>query len=316
MEELIIKHHKRLGRLSEFVKSSGKSLTLGRGYKNDVILSDHFIAAEQLRFDYEDGKWKLKVLDKTNPVMINNSPVTGDDAVINSGDELMVGRTQLVLLTSDHPVERTRKLIRSSWSSHRWLRIILPILAVLFSVLMGVLSEYLYSSGEIQWGIIFAAGLLYALLMVLWAGGWALAGRVLHHKPNFFLQLLYSALILAGMTVGAFFTGYTEFAFSNRTFGHVVEIGFLVFIFSLLLKVNLKYATVLKRRTLISTLIVALLTTVIISISLLGTSEFSTRPDYSKSVKAPFAKWSSDISMDKYFNSVETQFKRVQEELD
>ena len=37
MEELIIKHHKRFGRLSEFFKSSGKSLTLGRGFNNDVI---------------------------------------------------------------------------------------------------------------------------------------------------------------------------------------------------------------------------------------------------------------------------------------
>lgn len=316
MEELIIKHQRRLGRLSEFFKSSGTSLTLGRGYNNDLILSDHFIAPQQLRFDYQDGQWILKVLDNTNPVLLNDKPVAEDGVVIHSGDELVVGRTQLVLLMNDHPVERTRKLMRSNWLSNPWLRFTLPVLALVFSVLMGVFSEYLYSPVKIQWGIIFAAGLLYALLMTLWAGGWALAGRVLHHKPNFFLQLFYTALILAGMTAGAFFKGYTEFTFSSRTFGSIVEIGFLVFIFSLLLKVNLTYAAEIKRRTLISASVVSILTAVIVSMNLLGAREFSTRPDYSKSVKAPFAKWSSDISVNQYLKGVEGQFKRVQQELE
>lgn len=315
MEELIIKHHKRFGRLSEFFKSSGKSLTLGRGYNNDVILSDHFISPDQIRFDCEDGQWKLKVLDNTNPVVINNHPVAEGEVVIKSGDELMVGRTQLVLFTSDHPVERTRIMIRSNWSSHRWLRVILPILAVIFAVLIGLFSEYLNASEKIQWGVLFAGSLAYVLMIILWAGGWALAGRLLHHKPNFFLQLFYTALILTGMTLGTFFQGYTEFAFSSRTFGSIIEIGFLVLIFSLLLKVNLVYATELKRRGLIAASIVAVLAIAIVSMNLLGTREFSSYPDYSQSVKAPFVKWSSDKSLNKYFNGVDDQFKRLQKEL-
>ena len=315
MEELIIKHHKRFGRLSEFFKSSGKSLTLGRGYNNDVILSDHFISPDQIRFDYEDEQWKLKILDNTNPVMINSNPVAEECVVIKSGDELMVGRTQLVLLTSDHPVERTKKMIRSNWSTHRGLRVIFPILAVIFAVLMELFSEYLVSSGKIQWGVLFAGSLAYVLVITLWAGGWALAGRLLHHKPNFFPQLFYTALILTGMTLGTFFEGYAEFTFSSRTFGSIIEIGFLVLMLSLLLKVNLNYATELKRRGLIATSIVAVLAIAIVSMSLLGEREFSSRPDYSKSVKAPFVNWSSDKSLNKYFNGVDDQFERLEEEL-
>lgn len=315
MEALIIKHSKRSGRLSEFIKSTGTSLTLGRGFNNDVILSDHFISPEQLRFDYEEEEWKLKVLDNTNPVLINNKPVTEDIVTITSGDELIVGRTQLVLLTSHHPVERTRKIILSNWMSRKGLRITLPVLAVVSSALLAIFSEYLNATGKIRWGEEFAGGLIYVFILTVWAGGWALAGRMLHHKPNFFPQLFFTSLILAGLTIGGMFTGYAEYATSSSGFGNLVEIGFLFFILSLLLKYNLTFATELKRRGLISFSVVAILVLFVVAFGKLNEREFNTRPDYSGSVKPPLAKWSSDKSMENYFNRVDAQFKKLQKEI-
>lgn len=315
MEALIIKHSKRHGRLSEFVKSTGTSLTLGRGFNNDVILSDHFLAPEQLRFDYEDGEWKLKVLDNTNPVLINNKPVTEDTVTITSGDELIVGRTHLVLLTSHHPVEHTRKLILSNWMSRQGLRITLPILAVVISALLAIFSEYLQATGKIHWGEEFAGGLLHGFILTVWAGGWALAGRMLHHKPNFFPQLFFTALILAGLTIGGMFTGYAEYATSSSSFSNLVEISFLLFIFTLLLKYNLTLATELKRRGLISFSVVAILVLFVVAFGQLNEREFNTQPDYSEVVKPPLAKWTSDKSMETYFSRVDAQFKKLQKDI-
>ncbi|MEJ2142191.1 MAG: FHA domain-containing protein [Gammaproteobacteria bacterium] len=315
MEALIIQHSKRPGRLSEFVKSTGTSLTLGRGFNNDVILSDHFIAAQQLRFDYEDGAWRLKVLDNTNPVLINNKPVTEDGVVISSGDELTVGRTQLVLLTSDHPVERTRKLILSNWMSRHGPRIALPIMAVVISALLAVFSDYLQATGKIRWEQQLAGGLLYAFVVTLWAGGWALAGRLLHHKPNFFPQLFAIAVILAGFTIASLFTGYVEYATASSSFGNLVEMGFLLFIITLMLKYNLTFATELKRRGLVSFSVVALLMLFVVVLNQLEQREFNSWPEYSEVVKPPFAKWTSDESLDTFFSEVDRQFTKLQKQM-
>jgi hypothetical protein len=313
MEKLIIQQSRRYGRISEFVKSSGTSLTLGRGFNNDVILSDHFIAPEQLRFDYMDGKWNLKVLDDTNPVLINNKPINGDETSITSGDELIVGRTHLVLLLSNHPVERTRSLILSNWMANHRLRMVLPIIAVVVSIMVAMLTDYQETSDEVRWGEMFAGGLFFGFLLIIWAASWALAGRLLRHKPNFFPQLFYTALIMAVLTVGTLFSGYAEYATSSSGFGSVIETTFLVLIFTVLLKYNLKFATELKRRGLTSFSLVAVLALFVIMISYLEEKEFSALPEYSKVIKPPLAKWATDKPVDSYLNDLDTKFSELQE---
>ncbi|MDH5572042.1 MAG: FHA domain-containing protein [Gammaproteobacteria bacterium] len=308
MERLIIKQGRRHGRLSEFIKSTGDTLTLGRGFNNDITLSDHYIAAEQIRFEYHDGQWKIALLDNTNPVLINDKQINNDGTVVNNGDRLTIGRTELVLLLSNHPLERTRKLMLSNWMYHNGLRIILPLLMLLVSGLLAILTEYQGIADKIRWGQLAIGGLAYILIVVFWAGGWALVGRLLRHQPNFFAQLFYTALLLACLTIGMMFQGYTEYATMNSIIGKTVEWGFLLIIISMLLKFNLSYASELKNRGQVSVLIVAVSILCAILMTYLGQRDFSTKPDYSDTLKPPLAKWSSDKSIDAYMQDVRTQF--------
>jgi hypothetical protein len=311
MEKLIIQQSKRQGRLSEFVKSTGETFTLGRGFNNDVILSDHFIAAEQIRFYYEQDQWKIKVLDDTNPVLLNDKAINDDGAIIESGDQLTVGRTHLVLLLSNHEIEHTRTLMLSNWMFHKGLRITLPIVMLLISALLAMFTDYQEITGKVHWGQLAGGGLAYVFFIVLWAGCWALVGRLLRHKPNFFAQLFYTSLMMTVLNVGMLFSGYAEYATTNNIFGYLIEGVFWLFLLSVLLKYNLTYATELKRRGWISFSVVAVLMVFSFSMSYLQERDFKSYPDYSKTIKPPLAKWSSDISLEVYMQDIDIQFDEL-----
>lgn len=311
MEKLIIQQNRRHGRLSEFIKSEGDTLTLGRGLNNDVILSDHFVAEEQIRFVHEDGQWKLKLLDDTNPVLINNKPVE-NEVVITSGDNLNVGRTHLKLLLSNHSIERTRKLMLSNWMYHKVFQYVFPVIMLLASILLVIFSDYQETTSKVRWGQLVGDGLGYMLFIVFLAGCWALVGRLLRHKPNFFIQLFYISLMLSVLSIAMLFTGYVEYATTYETLGYIFEWGILLFILGVLLKYNFTYATELKKRSLVSFTVIAVSMLFIVAIDYLEKRDFTARAEYSKTVKPPLAKWSSDMSVDNYLQIVESRFSELE----
>lgn len=313
MEKLIVQHSRRHGRLSEFVKSSGETLTVGRGFDNDVILSDHFVDEQQLRFEYKEGQWYLKLLGTTNPVVLNNKPVSLEEIPINSGDQLTVGRTNLILLLSNHPLEQTRKMMLQNWMYHKVLRLALPLGMLLLAALLSVFVDYQAISGKVLWGQLAANGLVFMLMITVWAGVWALIGRLLRHKPYFLTQLYFTAMMMALLSAGMLFNGYVEYITSSRMLKYLVEWGFLLVIFSLTLKYNLSYATDLKKRGTISFSMIAIFMLFIFLMGHLQKREFSTEPEYSRTLKPPFANWSSNKTVTVYLQDLDEQFKKLDE---
>jgi hypothetical protein len=285
-------------------------MTLGRGFNNDIILSDHYIAPEQLRFFIENGSWKLRVLDFTNTVLINDNPVS-NDTVIEHGDKLTVGRTHLVLLLSDHSIERTRKLVVSNWMNDKRHRRALPFVMLLIASLAAVFTEYQAIAGKIRWGQLVASGLSNAVVVTLWASSWALVGRLLRHKPNFREQLFYTALMGSVFSLGVLFEGYAEYTSTSEIFGLIIEWGFLFAILGTLLRYNLSFSTILKKRGWISYSVVGLLLAVTFSLQHLQQPDFSAQPEYSATLKPPLAKVSSDTSIDSYLQDIENQLERT-----
>lgn len=315
MEKLIIHMDKRLGRISEYFKSPGDTFTIGRGLNCELILSDHFISPEQVKFQRDEQGWSMQVLDQTNPVLINNQPVADTGTRIVSGDVLTMGRTHLTLLLSNHSVEKTKKLIGSNWDTGGSKRYLVPFIVLAVAVILGMISEYMSSVSKVNWDKELSGGMLYALILIIWAGAWALAGRLLKHRPNFLLQLFYTSLVMGLSTIGAFFAGYTEYITTSSGFASVIETGFIILIFSVLLKYNLMYATELKRCGTIAFSFVTALTLFTITMSLLEQRDFSSVPDYSGVVKPPFAKIASGTSEAVLLESIGKQFELVSKEV-
>jgi hypothetical protein len=316
MDELIIQVGTRQGRLAEIVECKGEAVTLGRSFVNNVVLTDPYVAPEQIRIDKEGEKWVIKILDDTNPVLLNGSPVEEDGAVLNSGDKLTVGRTHLSVFSKDHKFESTRKLLFSSWLYHNRLGPLLPVLAVLFASFLSAFNDYLDLPKSIEYRPFISEALVFVFFVSLWAALWALVGRLLRHQLHFFANLLFTAIMVSFYIMVAPLGEYIEYLSGSLMLSNLYNsFVFLVFL-TLLLKFNLSLSSHLKNSGVVA--FSASLTLLLLSygVNELKQEEFSANAEYADKLKPPFAKFGDDQPIDEYISGFEDQFFELEDLLE
>ncbi|MBL4865939.1 MAG: FHA domain-containing protein [Pseudomonadales bacterium] len=317
MESLVIRLGLRHGRLTEFVKVKADSLSVGRALKNDLVLSDPFVAAEQVRFFRTEEGWNMEVMDFTNPVMVNDEPVNNKHPcfLIGSGDNLILGRTHLILLAEDHPTDATRAMVFSRWLHNSMLRPLIPLLMLTLACLISGLSEYSILMTEFKWVNMAMTSLIIVLAGIGWAGQWALAGRILHHQPHFFAQPFYTSLVLAAISLVGLVEGYIEYM-TNSVLMEDIFIQVCVFILvAALLKYNLSYATHIHQKWMIAFAVTGIGAVVIFSFVKFSESDFKASPEYSQVLRPPIVKILGNQSVDEFMIELEDHFEIVELEI-
>lgn len=304
MDTLIVQVLGRGARGPALVRGSGDVLRLGRGFGNEIVLDDPFVAAEQLRFVRGEGGWQAEILDRTNAVLLNGEAVRDATFAVRSGDHLTIGRTDLALYAEDHPVEPPRRLVFSSWfATHR----IGPWFAlgtlVLFCGLDAAL-EYLFQSTDLEWRKHAYGALFSAVFVSGWAGLWALVGRAIRHQPQYFVHLLISSWVMLGTTCLLPLAPFTAFTSSSAEAGQAMVYGVAVFSFSVLLGFNLFFATNLRHTARVALAVSLLLA----GLHFLGDryeeAEFQARPTYARTVLPPFLHVTGEETIDDFIAQV------------
>jgi len=316
MDALIVQIGHRHGRISEFFKSTGDTVTAGRGFSNDIILADPHVAPDQVKFRYVDDVWVMDVVDETNPVLINGSPVSGDNIRIHSGDKIILGRTNLTVFAESHRVDKTRRIFLENWIHHARITAIYPLLAVLLAIGFELLSDYQQYATTIKYDKLLYDSLIMVFMLFVWAGGWALIGRLLRHQPYFMAQLFFVALIFSLSSISEPLATYMEYISSSASVGDILQWGLTLLFFVALIKYNLSLSTNLTNSTLVAFLVSVSLLIFTYSLVSLQKDSFNTYPVYSRTMKPPFARMlSHNDSIDVYMASVEHQFDRLEDEL-
>ncbi|NMP30463.1 FHA domain-containing protein [Thalassotalea sp. M1531] len=99
--EEISKGHKLIGRH----KYAQSSVHIGRGYHNDIIVSDPHVCAEHLTIDYDGEHWKINDLNSVNGSFIGQGKQAANGHIVNSGDVISIGNSQIRLIFPNHPVD-------------------------------------------------------------------------------------------------------------------------------------------------------------------------------------------------------------------
>ncbi len=73
---------------------TGEQVTIGRIPDNDIVLDDVTVSRRHAVLANESGEWIVRDLRSLNGTYLNHARV--DEAVINHGDELQVGKYRLV----------------------------------------------------------------------------------------------------------------------------------------------------------------------------------------------------------------------------
>jgi hypothetical protein len=307
VDRLNVQVASRGSRPLELVRSCGERLSIGRAYGNDVILADPYVAPQQLLFERGEDGWRVRVLDRTNEVCLNGRALAENVEPLRSGDRLTVGRSELVVYADDHPVEATRRLLLAPGNGRWRAGPAVAFAALALVCTFDVVTEFYATSSDLEWRRYAYAGLFYAALLTIWAGLWAVAGRLLRHQPHFSAQLLATVAVSFGLSLVYPAADYLDFLTGSALVGqcayYVIGLGDL----TLLLRANLLLATNLRHAGLAALCVAGMAVGLVFAAQRFAQEDFDPEPTYSSVVKPPFAHVTRDLSVDEFLARVRSK---------
>ncbi len=292
-------------------------VTVGRGYTNDIVLSDPHISPQHLRLNATDQGWAIEDLNSLNGVQVVCK--RGDiDGVFASGSEIKIGRTRLRIVATDHAVEQTKLLHRLELESSRLnrLAIWLPLFIAVF--ITELLAIYVTTAVAWEWKNVIPMLLGAQLVILAGALFWALVGRLIRHESHLLGQ--YSLILLATLLFSAtdWLLVTLNYNVNLLLFGeHIQRLTSLAIVF-VLLSANLALATNLsvRSRWITSACCVGLLVTIGLVVEMRRWGEFSPFPEYSSTLQPPALLFASGRSGDAFLNSADDLFARADKNIE
>jgi hypothetical protein len=182
---------------------AGSQLSIGRGYDNDVIIDDPYVAAQHLRVFRDDtGVLVVEDLGSINGMFLDAGKIRQTRLIVDGNRLIRVGQTWLRIRETNHRVapERILPRRRRTWS-------------VLLAVLLGLaiwgveaLEVWLTQISEPRPSSYLQPLLIVTAGLVAWVGLWSLLSRIFSGHGGFLRHL-----IIASLGVLAFLV-YQEFA--------------------------------------------------------------------------------------------------------
>jgi hypothetical protein len=257
-------------------RCAGSEIRIGRGYDNDVVLDDPYVAPQHLRIRRnEAGTWVAEDLGSANGLFLEQGGDKFGWVEIDGNRPIRIGHTYLRLRESGHAVAPERAYQRPS---RLW-----PALAVLGAMLVAIEigANWLGETSEPRLSPYLVSVLTVALFLAVWTASWSVLARIFSGQARFERNLL---IALAGAVIYSLyreFAGFAGFAFSWRGLASYQYIG----VWSLVAAVCFLHLREVSptRLKLKAGLVVALLATGI-GVQLLNQSELRTGVDRQASV--------------------------------
>jgi pSer/pThr/pTyr-binding forkhead associated (FHA) protein len=314
MDSLVIHSGARHGHVAEVTRSRADQLSVGRGYGNDLIISDVHISPEQVLFVREEEDWILHVLDHTNPVLLNDKILGTEPTLIRSGDKLTLGRTRLGLYSADHPLELTRKLVLSNWIGRYTGSTFIPLLFLLAACLLDLGLSYFESSTDLVWKDYAYSVLFMGVVVVAWAGLWSLAGRLIRHQHHFGLHLMAASATYALLTLLTLASIYFFYPVHSTLIEDVAAWMCTFVALTVVIRLNLLLATHVERPLPVAALFSAVTLAVWFGLIQLGDSDnFQYTPEYSKTLKPPILNVGPTTTSDEYFSALVQEINKAED---
>ena len=190
----------RSGRVVERHVIARATARLGRGYDNDIILTDPYAAPHHVQLTNDMEGLAVDVLDGDAHTQFGHEQLEVGRKPLPSGAELTIGRTHLRVFRTDHAVPPALPFARlDQWldtlATPRWIGVFALLSAVVTVGSSHVRSFHVLSYADVALGVasVFA-------LIVLWALVWSLVTRVSRGEPRFFHHVL-AALVFVLLQV-------------------------------------------------------------------------------------------------------------------
>ena len=315
MEKVIIEiiHANRLRK--EYKVFNSLPVRIGRGFDNDIIISDPYLSENHAVINREAGEegWFIEDLNSRNGLYSVKDKKNVVRADINSGDIFEIGKTRICVMSSAHSVPPALPIVRMSKFLTKISR---PVSVCLLSVLMLLVfavSGYLESHDEVQQTAIIMGCIGVYLAILAWCGIWALIGRIIKSRSQFATQLAVTCLFFILTMPLEIFNEVVNYATRSTLFSELIETLFYGIFVAVLLFYNLSIATNLSAIKKHATILVIVL--IIMMMETLSfydnRNEFRNHPEYNASLKPVFFKLRSSKTVDVFLKDSEKVFQKM-----
>jgi hypothetical protein len=200
--EILSRHRDVVSR----VRIAGEEATIGRGYDNDVIVDDPYVAARHLRVSCNAaGELVAEDLGSANGTFLDGSKDRITRLATDGARPLRIGQTLLRVRTGDYAVEPERRVLGEQGA--------LPtaMVAALTVVVLGfvMLRVWLAQTGEPRLSNYMTPLLTLSGVVLVWVGIWALVSRLLAGRAQFSHNLV---IALVGFLVTLIYNEFAKYA--------------------------------------------------------------------------------------------------------
>lgn len=318
--EIIVEVLARHGRIRERYKLQGTEFRLGRGYQNDVILSDPYVCPLHLLLKYDPEECHWKIVDESTR---NGSWLVGEGRlqhphILRSGDEFDLGETRVRLLLPHHEVSATRTLPRGRALAD-YLASPLTAIALLVSTLgLFAFVQYLGQGKETKLQELLLQALMFLAVPFIWACVWGLIGRVAVHDTRFSFHLSLGSLLVVTLLLLSLVTEYLGYGFSNDGLMIWLESLGEGALMALFLLAGLKMATRIRRvgRWLVANSIAWSIVGITVLTYVVKSDPYENQAHMSFALKPPFAQWQRSMSLDDFMTTLDVTFTELEPDQD
>jgi hypothetical protein len=205
--ELLDRH----GHVEQRVTLNGNGLRIGRAYDNDLILDDVHVSPHHAVITESGGRWLLRDLNSVNGIRVGATPRRVSELALDGQQMFTLGVSPLRYQPLDAVVPEAVPL-RERRHLHRGIAWALcaPV-ACLAMVGWDALLDSYEAFGALK---LLNAVLIPLVAMLIWAGVWALIGRLLVQRLHFVGHLAVISLGLLFATIFEIVARVAAFAFS------------------------------------------------------------------------------------------------------
>jgi hypothetical protein len=310
MEALIVEIVTRPG-AAEFHKADRYPLRIGRAFDNDLVLADPFVSPHHVVIEPSDEGWIVVDQNSKNGTFTMQGTIARGPVEIKSGGQFLIGRTLVRLWSPAHEVPEAQPLPRRKSRLERTLIPVLAVASICITAAFLMVTGFLETTKQPKLLSLFSNALPLCAFPFLWAGIWASAGFIIRRKSSYGHQLLLANGAFVGITLLTILSEYIDYWTNSVGFADFIQFASMALLGTVLLYVNIRIATGTGnlRRAVISFVISGAVITAIALSDRAERYENRGTPQYSRTVKPPYAKLAKSVSLEEFIKDGEKLFK-------
>ncbi|MEW6983524.1 FHA domain-containing protein [Colwelliaceae bacterium 6471] len=308
--EEISRGHKLIGR-HKFLQ---QTINIGRGYNNDVIMTDPHICPKHLSIHFDGENWIINDLESINGSFLEKNKQPADQHIIRSGDVVSIGKSQIRFLLPEHPVAES--ITFSPFES--LIDFARNPVSLMFSIgLFAFVAGYIFYLNkplEVNFTQLLVPAIGMTLLFALWPCTIAFISHLSKSDARVMSQVGISFAFFNLMWISDVIEKIVDFNLSgNWPFAWLITllpIGLAFCLFWLNFYIGFHMSQ--QRRLTVAASLTALLFGGSFLIQLSTQPEFSSRPNYNATLMTPAFSFAKSANVDEFIDDTERLFVKAQ----